>query len=78
VGARLAGRRSTFYGITKIYNDDPRPFREDLPKLFALLAARAIQPKIAAVLPLLDGRRAQEMLERGGVAGKIVLSRDAR
>jgi NADPH:quinone reductase-like Zn-dependent oxidoreductase len=78
VGARLAGRRSTFYGITKIYNDDPRSFREDLPKLFELLAARAIQPKIAAVLPLLDGRRAQEMLVRGGVAGKIVLSRDAR
>ena len=75
-GARIADRRSTFYGITKLYKDDRRPFLEDLPKLFTLLAARTIRPKIAAVLPLLDGRRAQEMLERGNIVGKIVLARD--
>jgi NADPH:quinone reductase len=69
----LGGRRSQFYGITQEYRRDPTAFREDLPKLFALLFARKIQPRIAAVLPLLDGRRAQELLERGGLGGKIVL-----
>jgi NADPH:quinone reductase-like Zn-dependent oxidoreductase len=73
VGARLAGRRGTFYGITAVYRKDKRSFLEDLPKLFELLRARTIQPRIAARLGLLDGRRAQEMLEAGGVQGKIVL-----
>lgn len=76
-GARLAGRRSTFYGITMIYRKDPQPFREDLPKLFELLRQGAIRPRIAARLGLLEGRKAQEMLEAGGIDGKIVLVRDA-
>jgi NADPH2:quinone reductase len=74
-GARLAGRRSTFYGITEIYRKDPRPFREDLPKLFELLRQGSIRPRIAARLGLLEGRKAQEMLEAGGIDGKIVLVR---
>jgi NADPH2:quinone reductase len=75
LGARTAGRRGTFYGITKLYRKDKRPFKEDLPKLFKLLAARAIQPRIAARLPLLAGRDAERLLEAGGIAGKIVLLR---
>jgi NADPH2:quinone reductase len=74
--AWLRGVRSTFYGITATYRKDKRPFHEDLPKLFELLAARRIQPKIAAKLPLFAGREAQRMLEEGGVAGKIVLLRE--
>jgi NADPH2:quinone reductase len=73
VGAPLRGRRSKFYGITQIYRKDPTPFREDLPKVMDLLAQKRIQPRIVARLPLLGGRKAQEMLETGGVAGKIVL-----
>ncbi|HSB01752.1 MAG TPA: zinc-binding dehydrogenase, partial [Anaerolineales bacterium] len=73
VGAPLAGRRGAFYGITGLYRKDPRPFREDLPKLFDLLAHRQIKPKIAARLPLLEARRGNEMLEAGGLRGKIVL-----
>src|SRR5262249_23588822 len=72
VGAPLRGRRSKFYGITKLYREDPRPFREDLPKLFAMLAAGKLSPRIAARLPLLAAREANEMLERGGIEGKIV------
>jgi NADPH2:quinone reductase len=71
--APLAGRKGTFYGITRIYRKDKRPFKEDLPKLFELLGKRAIAPKIAARLPLLEGKEAQRMLEKGGVVGKIVL-----
>ena len=73
IGARFAGRRGTFYGITAVYRKNKRPFKEDLPKLFELLAARRIQPRIAATLPLLAGREGERLLEKGGVAGKIVL-----
>jgi NADPH:quinone reductase-like Zn-dependent oxidoreductase len=73
LGARLAGRRGTFYGITALYRKDKRPFNDDLPKLFALLSTRQVQPRIAARLPLLAGREAERRLEAGGVAGKIVL-----
>ncbi len=73
VGARLRGRRGRFYGITRLYRKDPRPFREDLTKLFALLAERKIAPRIALRLPLDGAREANERIERGGVDGKIVL-----
>jgi NADPH:quinone reductase len=76
VGARLKGRKPSFYGITQLYREDPKPLREDLPKLFELLAQRRIQPLISHKLPLLEGIAGQEMLERGGVRGKIVLLRD--
>lgn len=75
VGARLRGRRGAFYGITLRYRRDPRPYREDLAALLALLASRRIAPRIAHRLPLLAVRRSQELLEAGGVAGKIVLAR---
>jgi NADPH2:quinone reductase len=75
LGARLSGRGGAFYGITALYRKDKHPFKEDLPKLFALLAARKIQPRIFAHLPLLAGREAERLLEQGGVEGKIVLLR---
>jgi NADPH:quinone reductase-like Zn-dependent oxidoreductase len=72
VRAPLTGRRGRFYGISLQYRKDPRPFRADLQTLFGLLARGAIRPRIAARLPLLAARRAHELLERGGVEGKIV------
>jgi len=73
VGARLRGSRGSFYGITMLYRRNPQPFHEDLPKLFDLLAERKISPRIAATLPLLDARKANERLEEGGIDGKLVL-----
>jgi NADPH2:quinone reductase len=70
--APLWGRRGRFYGISLRYRKDPQPFRDDLQILLDLLGRGAIKPRIAARLPLLAARRAQEMLERGGVCGKIV------
>ena len=72
LGARVAGRRGTFYGITQLYRKDKHPFKEDLPKLFELLKERTIQPRIAARLPLLAGRDGERLLEAGGIAGKVV------
>lgn len=73
VGARLRGRKAHFYGITALYRKDPAPFREDLPKLVRLVAEGKLRPKIAERLPLLEARRGNELIERGGVEGKIVL-----
>ena len=73
VGARLSGKRGRFYGITALYRKDPRPFHDDLPRVFALLAARKIAPRIALRLPLDAARAANERIEQGGVDGKIVL-----
>jgi NADPH2:quinone reductase len=73
VGAPLSGRRASFYGITALYRKNPKPFMEDLPKLFALLAAKKIAPKIALRLPLDQAREANERIEKGGLDGKIVL-----
>ncbi len=73
VGARLRGRRGTFYGISALYKKDPRPLREDLPKIFALLAAKKIDPLISRTFTLLEARQAIEFLAAGSVEGKIVL-----
>jgi len=76
IGSRLRGRRGAFYGISLRYRKDPRPFLEDLPKIFALVAERKIEPVIAAVVPLAEVRSALERLASGTVAGKIVLRCD--
>lgn len=73
IGARLRGRRGTFYGITALYRRDPQPLREDLPKIFALLAEKKIDPLVARTFALLEARQAIELLAAGSVEGKIVL-----
>jgi NADPH:quinone reductase-like Zn-dependent oxidoreductase len=74
VGARLRGRRGSFYGISALYRKDPRPLREDLPKLFALLAEKKIDPLVTRTFPILQAREAIELLASGSVEGKIVLT----
>ena len=74
VGARLRGRRGAFYGITMLYRKDPKPLREDLTKIFGLVAEKKIDPLVMQTFPLLDARRAIELLATGSVAGKIVLT----
>jgi NADPH:quinone reductase len=73
IGARLRGRRGAFYGITMLYRKDPRAFREDLPKIFALLAEKKIDTMVTRTFPLLEARQAIELLATGSVEGKIVL-----
>lgn len=76
IGARLRGRRGDFYGISALYKKDPKPLREDLPKIFALLAEKKIDPLVARTFPLLQARQAIELLASGSVEGKIVLTND--
>lgn len=74
LGARLRGRRGAFYGITLHYRKDPKPLREDLPKIFALIEDGSIDPLIDAVFPLSCAREALGRLAAGTGAGKIVLT----
>jgi NADPH:quinone reductase len=76
VGARLRGRRGHFYGITALYRKNPQPFREDLPKIFALLEEKRIDPLVTQTFALLEARKAVEVLASGSVEGKIVLLRN--
>jgi NADPH:quinone reductase-like Zn-dependent oxidoreductase len=73
LGSRLRGRRGSFYGISALYQKDPKPLREDLPRIFALLAESKIDPRIAKTFPLLEARDALALLASGSVEGKIVL-----
>lgn len=67
------GKKAEFYGITALYLRDKTPFLEDLPKLFQLLEEGKIKPVIHAKFPILEARKANELLESGEVAGNIVL-----
>jgi NADPH2:quinone reductase len=73
IGSRLRGRVGKFYGITMLYRKNPEPLREDLPKIFALIAEKKIDPMITRTFPLLEARQALELLAGGSVEGKIVL-----
>jgi NADPH:quinone reductase-like Zn-dependent oxidoreductase len=67
------GKHASWYNVKHLRDQRPQDFREDLSKLFALLANRQIQPVIATRLPLREAARANQMLEQAQVSGKIVL-----
>ena len=48
-------------------------FMKDSPKLYPLLEEGKLKPVIMERLPLMEAKRANELLESGGVAGNIVL-----
>ena len=49
-------------------------YRETLAELLDLLAGGKIRPVVAERIPLAEAARAHELLERGGYAGKVVLT----
>jgi len=66
------GKAIKLYG-TGASNLDRRPFLEDWAVLFNLLGEGKIKPVIAARFPILEARKANEMLESGQVVGNLVL-----
>jgi NADPH2:quinone reductase len=73
-GWLLPGRKRIIpYSIQTLKRLRPTLFRQDLIALLDLLRERKIKPLIAQRFPLTEARRAQEMLGKGGVVGKIVL-----
>ncbi len=70
----LPGRKRVVpYSIQWLKRLRPALFRRDLTALFDLLKERKIKPLIAQRFPLVEARRAHELLGKGGVRGKIVL-----
>ena len=67
------GHATAFYSIGAMRRRHPDWFRDDLAKLFGLLAEGRIDPAIAEVVPLSDVRRAHERIEAGEVQGKLVM-----
>ena len=78
-GSRLLPGRKRIvpYSIQTLKRLKPDLFRQDLIALFDLLQQRKLKPLIAQRFPLAEARQAQELLEKGGVTGKIVLVSDA-
>jgi len=66
-------KRVVPYSIQTLMRLKPKLFRKDLTTLFELLQNQKIKPIIAKRFPLTEVRQAHEMLEKGGVVGKIVL-----
>jgi NADPH2:quinone reductase len=70
----LPGRkRMVPYSIQTLKRLQPALFRQDLTTLLDLLQRQKIKPIVAQRFPLAEARQAQELLEKGGVVGKIVL-----
>jgi NADPH2:quinone reductase len=67
-------KRVVPYSIQTLKRMKPEWFRQDLIALFDLLQQKKIKPVIAGRFPLVEARRAHELLGKGGVIGKIVLN----
>jgi NADPH:quinone reductase len=73
-GWLLPGRKRVVpYSIQTLKRLKPAWFRQDLATLLDLLQQNKVKPLIAQRFPLAEARRAQELLGKGGVTGKIVL-----
>jgi hypothetical protein len=67
------GKRLRVYSINAMRALHPAWFRGDLERLFGLLAARAIQPRIAKRISFDEIGEAHRRIEAGGLDGKLVL-----
>ena len=70
------GKRARFYSINVMRARHPAWFREDLERLFGLLATRAIRPRVAERISFDEVGEAHRRLEAGGLEGKLVLCPD--
>ena len=67
------GKRIYIYSINLMRARHPTWFREDLERLFGLLATRAIRPRVTERISFDDVAEAHRRLEAGGLEGKLVL-----
>lgn len=70
------GKRIRVYSINLMRARRPAWFREDLERLFGLLASRAIRPRVAERISFDEVAEAHRRLEAGGLEGKLVLCPD--
>jgi NADPH:quinone reductase-like Zn-dependent oxidoreductase len=67
------GKRIYVYSINLMRALHPAWFKEDLARLFGLLATRAIQPRVAERIGFDEVAEAHRRIEAGGLGGKLVL-----
>jgi NADPH:quinone reductase-like Zn-dependent oxidoreductase len=67
------GKRARFYSINATRARRPEWFREDLERLFGLLATGAVRPHVAERISFEEVIDAHRRLEEGGLDGKLVL-----
>jgi NADPH:quinone reductase-like Zn-dependent oxidoreductase len=67
------GKRTYIYSINLMRARHPAWFREDLERLFGLLATHTIRPSVAERISFDDVAEAHRRLEAGGLEGKLVL-----
>jgi NADPH:quinone reductase-like Zn-dependent oxidoreductase len=67
------GKRIRIYSINLTRARHPGWFREDLERLFALLARHAIRPRVASRISFEDLAEGHRRVEAGGLDGKLVL-----
>lgn len=67
------GKRLRIYSINAMRARHPARFREDLERLFGLLASRTIRPIVAERISFDQVVEAHRRLEAGGLQGKLVL-----
>jgi NADPH:quinone reductase len=70
------GKRAGGYSINVMRARHPAWFREDLERLFGLLATRAIRPRVPERISFDEVAEAHRRLEAGGLDGKLVLCPD--
>jgi NADPH:quinone reductase-like Zn-dependent oxidoreductase len=70
------GKHARFYSINVLRARHPAWFREDLERLFGLLATGAIRPRVAERISFDEVAEAHRRLEAGGLEGKLVLCPD--
>jgi NADPH:quinone reductase len=71
-----AGKRARFYSVNVMRARHPTWFKEDLERLFGLLATGAIRPHVAERISFDQVAEAHRRLEAGGLEGKLVLCPD--
>jgi NADPH:quinone reductase len=67
------GKRARFYSVNAMRARHPAWFKEDLERLFGLLATGAIRPRVADRIPFDEVPEAHRRLEASGLLGKLVL-----
>jgi NADPH:quinone reductase-like Zn-dependent oxidoreductase len=72
------GKRVRLYSINAMRARHPAWFKEDLERLFGLLAARAIRPRVAERIAFDEVAEAHRHIEEGGLDGKLVLCPELR
>lgn len=74
----FGGKRTKVYSINLMRALHPAWFKEDLEKLFLLLATRVISPRVAERISFDQVPEGHRRVEAGGLDGKLVLCADVR